>query len=349
MSSETAVKMPVGVVIPSLLRWGVSADADLVYRALVTLGPQAARRIALDLGMSSRRVGQALDELMTNGAVRAIHRGRSPRRAAEPDLWCAIAPDQVIHGLRRRRLRPVDPWELAQRHLATVTGLDLPTTPDRRYRAQIRFLRGISLIRDRIAELAGQERHEHLSMSPEQAISAPAVAAAAPLDKALLRRGGRLQVLGVTPADGDATGVHREELASLGAEQRIADSLPLKVMVFDRTVAMLPLNLLAAGDGVLEVSEPGLVRSLVSVIMREWAAGRDPRHPDIPSVRLSRRECALLDLMVGGYTDVAAARRLGISARTVGYTLRGLMDRLHVENRFQLGLALGSQGIYRAR
>jgi hypothetical protein len=39
---------------------------------------------------------------------------------------------------------------------------------------------------------------------------------------------------------------------------------------------------------------------------------------------------------------VAAGRR------TVGYTVRGLMDRPHAENRFQLGLALGGQGVYAA-
>lgn len=338
--------MPVGAVVPSLVRWGISADADLVYRALVTVGPQAARQVAQDLDLATRRVAEALDELLAYDAVRAVHRRPSPRRPAEPDLWCALAPDQVIHALRRRRLRLADPWELAQRHLATVAGLDLPDAPHRRYREQIRLLRGIDLIRHRIAELAGQERHEHLSMSPEQAISAPAVAAAAPLDKALLQRGGRLRILGVPPADGDATGVHQEELARLGAEQRITEHLPLKVMVFDRKVAMLPLNLLAPGNGVLEVTEPTLVQSLVSVVMREWSVARDPRHPDIPSVQLSAREAALLNLMASGYTDVTAARRLGVSARTVGYTLRGLMDRLHVETRFQLGLALGSQGIH---
>ena len=59
---------------------------------------------------------------------------------------------------------------------------------------------------------------------------------------------------------------------------------------------------------------------------------------------LTSREKALVDLLASGHTDASAARRLGISARTVTYTLRSLMDRLGVENRFQLGLALGSLG-----
>ena len=56
---------------------------------------------------------------------------------------------------------------------------------------------------------------------------------------------------------------------------------------------------------------------------------------------LTARERALVELLAAGHTDASAARRLGCSPRTVSYTLRALMDRLGVENRFQLGLALG--------
>lgn len=345
MTSMSAVTMPIGVAVPSLVRWGISADADVVYRALVTLGPQPTMRVAQDLGMTARRVAEALDELVASDAVHALRRHRSRPRTAHSDVWCAVAPTVVIDTLRRRRLRLADPWELARRHLATVDGLDL-SSASRHNGEQLRLLRGIDLIRDRIAELAGQERQEHLSMSPEQAISAPALVAAAPLDKALLRRGGRLRILGVPPADGDVTGGHRTELTELGAEQRVADSLPLKVMIFDRTVAMLPLDLLAPGNGVLEVHEPGLVRSLLALVGQHWTGARDPHSPAQPPVRLSARQIALIELMAAGHTDGAIARRLRISQRTIGYTMRGLMDRLHAENRFQLGLALSSQGIY---
>ncbi len=36
------------------------------------------------------------------------------------------------------------------------------------------------------------------------------------------------------------------------------------------------------------------------------------------------------------------AAELRLSRRTVVYTLRGLMDRLNVENRFQLAMVLGA-------
>jgi LuxR family transcriptional regulator, transcriptional regulator of spore coat protein len=61
----------------------------------------------------------------------------------------------------------------------------------------------------------------------------------------------------------------------------------------------------------------------------------------LPKITLSDREHALVSLLAQGHTDVSAAEELGISARSVTNILRALMDRLGVENRFQLGLALG--------
>jgi LuxR family transcriptional regulator of spore coat protein len=61
----------------------------------------------------------------------------------------------------------------------------------------------------------------------------------------------------------------------------------------------------------------------------------------LPKITLSERERELIALLAEGHTDVSAAEHLSISARSVTNILRSLMDRLGVENRFQLGLALG--------
>ena len=61
----------------------------------------------------------------------------------------------------------------------------------------------------------------------------------------------------------------------------------------------------------------------------------------MPKITLSERERELIALLAEGHTDAVAAERLGISPRSVTNILRSLMDRLGVENRFQLGLALG--------
>ena len=65
----------------------------------------------------------------------------------------------------------------------------------------------------------------------------------------------------------------------------------------------------------------------------------------MPLILLSDRERDLVDLLALGHTDVTAAEQLRISSRSVTNTLRALMDRLGVDNRFQLGLALGAMDV----
>ncbi|MGW7416022.1 helix-turn-helix domain-containing protein [Streptomyces sp. NPDC054863] len=69
------------------------------------------------------------------------------------------------------------------------------------------------------------------------------------------------------------------------------------------------------------------------------AAGPAP----LPQLPLDERQRKLISLLLAGHTDSSAAHRLGVSPRTVTNILRSLMDRLGVENRFQLGVALGSR------
>lgn len=345
MGYGTNLAIPTSAVVPSLVRWGVSPDADLVYRALVTFGAQSPGAAARELGMSPRRVADALEELAAEDAVRRVPTaGRGPG-GAESGQWRPLPPEAVVHGLRRRRLRLVDPWERARQHIALVAGLDLTPSADPSRSNRVRLLHGVDQIRERIGELTTIERHEQLSMNPEQAFKVDVVAAASPVDRALLTRGVRLHVLGVPPADGDASAAHGDELARLGGQYRVASQLPVKLFTFDRKVALLPIDPYDTGRAV-EIADPAMVRTLVALFLREWEQARDPRRTSPPTVTLTARERALIELLADGHTDATVARRLGLSARTIGYTLRGLMDRLGVENRFQLGLALGAQGVY---
>ena len=59
-------------------------------------------------------------------------------------------------------------------------------------------------------------------------------------------------------------------------------------------------------------------------------------------MNLTPREQAIVSLLAAGHTDASTAHQLGISSRTIAYTLRALMDRHGVQNRFQLGLMIGA-------
>ncbi|MGN9909893.1 LuxR C-terminal-related transcriptional regulator [Phytohabitans sp. LJ34] len=328
MAGRKTGVLAIGKAVPALVRWGVSADADLVYRCLLTLGPQTAGEVAVELGLGMRRVRAALDELL---AVAIVEVEREPSgHGTDASAWRALPADAVVTALRRQ----------AFRRAAAATGAD--TEPFERLTLPARLLPDRESRRRRIAELAAVERVEHLSMQPEQVFSTDELAVGAPLDVAALRRGVRMRTLSRPPADGDRSAQHAIEFGRLGGEYREAARLPQKLMIFDRRVALLAVEPFDLDRGTWEVVDRAAVDSLVRLFVRHWGNAVDPSRNGVPAIVLTSREKAIVALLAKGHTDAASAHQLGMSTRSLTYTLRGLMDRLGVDNRFQLGLALGA-------
>jgi len=320
-------------VIPALTRWGTSADADLVYRALTMVGPMTEHGLARELGVSRTRVRGAIDELAHRTAV-----APACTRPVRGDRPWAAAPLPHVLGVLRYRAAPKSPSDRWRRHYATLDGLDLPELR----RVPARWWPSRELTRRRVADLVAAERHEHLTVSPEDVPSAESLAAAAPLDAELIRRGVRIRVLTPPPGDGDLI-APAQSVESVPADTyRQAGDLPLKLMVFDRQVALFPADPLDLEAGYIEIRDGALVRRLCTFFHGLWARGRDPYRQGVTPIELTSREKALVALLAAGHTDVTAAAELQLSARTVAYTMRAMMDRLGVENRFQLALLLGA-------
>ncbi|MDQ1659120.1 MAG: hypothetical protein QOD41_4203 [Cryptosporangiaceae bacterium] len=318
-----------GVAMPSLVRWGVSADADLVYRALASFGAREAGVIAVELGLSASRTRQALDELTAIGAA-------APRAA----VWRAAPPAQVVEQVRARRIRAQAAVDPVARYVQVLRDAGIGEAASVRPDLRVRILGGVDATRRRLAALADAAAHEHLSIHPETVHSGAATAAAAQADEPLLDRGVRVATVCLPPADGDA---YSQRMLDSGMAARFASSLPLKLILVDRRHAILPLDPLDRSKGAIEVADPAAVEVLASVFRREWASGRDPERGAVAPIVLSGREEDLIRLLAAGQTDEVAARRLKVSPRTVTTLVRALMDRLGVENRFQLGLALGAR------
>ncbi|MFI7542064.1 LuxR C-terminal-related transcriptional regulator [Actinoplanes sp. NPDC049599] len=321
-------------VIPQLTRWGVSADADLVYRALVQLGPRSERALSRELGLPGSRVAAALDELAPLGGAEP-----GPTGSGSARIWSSAAPPELLTRLRRPPALPSD-HERLLRHLHALDGLDLPTVD----RDAVRHWPSRAVTRRRIAHLVAAEQHEHLAVNTEEVFSSESWAAALPLDRSLLDRGIRVRVLSRPPSDHDR-GVPAPAAGS-EAEGRFRQSteLPLKLMLFDRRIALFPADPLNFDAGFVEVAHPPAVRALCGLFQRLWARGHDPFRQGVRPINLTPRERTLVALLAAGHTDVTAAAQLNLSVRTVAYTMRALMDRLGVENRFQLALLLGAAG-----
>jgi DNA-binding CsgD family transcriptional regulator len=339
----SAATLEVGAPVPSLTRWGLTSDADLVFRTLATFGARAARELAADLGLTRQRIESALSELHEcRAAAYTTHDGRTP-------LWSSRPADEVVDQLRARRLRPSRQAGVAARQRAIfdvvnnrLTGLGMPLRPTLggSIGDGIRYLPNRPLTRTRLAAAMLQERIEHLVINNEETETAD-VRRAVPFREEDFRRGVQFRILGQPPLDGDK--LSEERAASVpNYRYREVEVAPLKLFVCDRRTAFVPADPLDVDRGYFEITHPEVIRTLVQIFETSWTSAVDPSTTGVPVVELSEREHALVKLLAYGHTDVTAAQELRISSRSVTNTLRALMDRLGVDNRFQLGLALGA-------
>lgn len=153
-----------------------------------------------------------------------------------------------------------------------------------------------------------------------------------------------------------------------GADLRLSPQVPLKLVVVDQKIAMLPAAGDDAGSASLVVHAPAIVGALVELFERVWDAAMPqsmwaaqgaparaeplddtagtitPQQRRAP-LRLEPRTRAILDLMAGGLTDEAIARTLDVSRRTVQAEVTALAERLGARTRFQIGVFAAEQGL----
>lgn len=316
-----------GSVIPQLTPWGLSADADLLYRALTGFGPASTHALGRQLGLPQRRTVSGLEELAAIGAIQA-----APARSSSGIRWRAAPPARVLDMLRSRPRRSA---------ALTRHGMGAALTGGAMLGQGIRHLPTRQAARERLSKLVELASSEHLAMNPEPSFDPQAARAGVSMDRALLRRGVRMNVLGVQPVDVDPLAAYGRAPGEASPCYRQADSVPMKLIVVDRKVALFPVSPSDYASGYLEVAQPSVVEALVSLFLTNWNRAQAQTRR-MPSIVLSERERELVLLLAAGHTDATAAAELRVSPRTVSGMLRQMMDRLGVENRFQLGLVLGS-------
>jgi DNA-binding CsgD family transcriptional regulator len=337
--SERVLAPSVGVV-PRLTTWGLSADADLVFRVLTERGPQSVAELSGSLGLSRLRVADALDELTASDACRSDPTSRAGRSWSETRVWHGRPPTHVLAGLHRRQVEAASATR-ARRTFAKLGELGVELAEAKEQAGTVRVLGGSTRVRMRLAELVAATRREHLSMHPEPMFDVDTVRAAAPLDHALVAQGRTVLTLGVPATVGDTTAAHTLQLTAGGMEHRELPSLPIKLIIVDRRVAVLPLDPHDIAKGALEVCDPPAVEELVARFLSLWADAGTSKNGPAMNIELTPRERAIVNLLAAGHTDSSASACLSLSRRTVVYAVQGLMERCGVQNRFQLGLVLG--------
>lgn len=136
-------------------------------------------------------------------------------------------------------------------------------------------------------------------------------------------------------------------LVGEGEQARVA-SVPIKLIIVDSKIAMLPLTSddQQAAHSAVVVHRSTLLDALISLFETVWRSaaplrwtGEDLVLPEAGE-RFTSFDAQILSLLSAGLKDETVARQLGLSLRTLQRRLRELFDGFGARTRFQAGFAV---------
>jgi DNA-binding CsgD family transcriptional regulator len=316
---------------------GLSADAEVVYLAMLSAPELDLPQLAAHISLPEDAVRTALDELIDLSLIADSGDGDRLRTLGPAvGLASLIARAEAEVAERQRQIQATRSVMMS---LATAQ-------EEARDREQITKWVGVEAVRRRLHELAASTRVECVSLNPHTSHSPEGKSASRPLNERLLDRGVAVRaVYQDSHRHNPLLQEYANWMTGLGAEIRTAPTLPMLLVIFDRRIALLPIDPTDSSKGAQEVRAPGIVTAVYGLFTQIWSTatpvGRVPAFDDAdldPQLReLSR-------LLAGGSTDEMAARRMGLSLRTIKRKSAELMERLDARSRFQAGVIAAQRG-----
>ncbi|MFD7732796.1 LuxR C-terminal-related transcriptional regulator [Kitasatospora phosalacinea] len=322
---------------------GLDGTTEAVYRQMLAAPGCGTAELCAVLGLAEGTVREALDHLAHLTLVRVSRDAPDSLRPVSPELGLELILRRRQEELSRRQHELSVGKATAARLIAEYATLQ----PERATEYGFERLVGLDAIQARLEALAQELTTECLSVMPGGAQSQASLDAARPLDAEALRRGVRVRTLYQDSARNDqATLAHAQWLTEQGGAVRTAPVLPPRLLVFDREVAVVPIDPANSRLGALCTRAPGILASLVALFEQVWDSavplGASPSRDD--STGLNTVEQQLLKLLATGMTDEAAGKRLGVSLRTVRRQMAAIMERLSAGSRFEAGLKAARKG-----
>ncbi|MEY2229091.1 helix-turn-helix domain-containing protein [Streptomyces sp. BF23-19] len=313
---------------------GLGPDDERVYRALLGRPDSTATALADLLVLPQDHVDTALSRLVEWGL--ATRSADERFTAAPPAMALGALISQRRDGLRMAEHALV---AFAEEHRAAMTGDSISDL--------IEVVTGVDAIRHRFLQVQQAARTQvrsfitapFVALSPDENTAEPVaigrgVHFRAVLDRAVLAEPGIID---------DAI-----ESLRRGVQLRVADELPMKLVLADADLGLVPLTVTPDGEpGAVLLHRSGLLDALDALFETVWRTA----HPlelsgtggeAEPTVELGATgptdlDRRILALLLAGLTDQTAAAQLGLSPRTLHRRLRHLTDMAGVRTRMQLG------------
>jgi DNA-binding CsgD family transcriptional regulator/DNA-binding transcriptional regulator GbsR (MarR family) len=317
---------------------GLSRVGEAVYRAMLANPRLDVGALAAETRLTERQVRSALDELADLALLAPVSGDGARRAVVSPEVGLAALLASAEEEAARRQ-RQIEQTRAAIAAIAAERSAV-------RSSDEIRRLDGVEAVRARMAELALTATRECMSMNAGAADRPDARAASAPLNQQALDRGVMIRAVCRESFRNDPeTLAHAQWLVGLGGQLRTVPTLPMPMVIVDRRIAILPLNPHDAVDGAIEVDTPGVLAASCALFEHVWATGTS--FGDTAAAGddgCLPQERALLGIVADGHTDEYAARKLGVSLRTVRRMMSDLMERLNAQSRFQAGVKAARRG-----
>ncbi|WP_219824092.1 helix-turn-helix transcriptional regulator [Actinokineospora auranticolor] len=318
----------------------MSETSELVYLALLDCADGDYRHLVEHLDLTEREVVVALDELTKLALLQAGDAGRRLLRPVDPEVGVAALIARRQAEIARRQ-QEVEESKLAFARLLSRHSESGAKSAD----SGVEHLMGLTAIRRRLREIAESCEREACSFMPGGAAFAEGLPVTRFLDCEAIDRGVRLRTIYHDSIRNHPPAVeYARRLSDLGSEVRTAPSLPLRMFVVDRRIAVVPVDDDDA-DSAVVVSIGGVASALHTLFASVWRTST-PLGPPRPRAAdgLTDQGREALKLLGKGCTDEVIARRLGVSVRTARRVASGLLARLDARSRFQAGARAVARG-----
>lgn len=304
------------------------------YLALLDLNRATAKELGELLGVPVAELRPSLQRLLEAGLVQQL--------GFSPAVYAAVSPDESLAPLiDHQRGELARMWS----HVEELAGrLRAGARRPRRDAPVVELLEGEDAVLAAVARVQLQARKEIIAVDAPPYIGG---SSGNPNELELNRLAAGVSyrcVYSREALDAPETLEAMRRCIAAGEQARILPGVTLKLVVADRTTAMLPVSYTEPDPGMrLLVHRSSLVDVLVCCFEQLWARAT-PVDDRAVKHGPSRRDRELLSLLAAGLKDRTIARALGVTERTVGRRLTELMAELGVETRFQAGAQATRRG-----
>ncbi len=309
---------------------GLEEAHESAYRALVSVGAADVADLARRLALGERDTERALRRLEQNGLA--------AQSSARPGRWVAAPPSVALGALLTQQRHELEKAELAAALLAEEYRA---ATTEPAVHDLVEVVTGAAAVARRFLQLQLGATEEVCALVTGKPVAVTGVENDA--EEQAAGRGVRYRVVVERAVLDQPTGI-TELTAALDRDEqvRVVDRVPTKLVVADRSLALVPLTAHTAEPAALVVHASGLLELLSGLFESVWrealplrlgASGVTGHGPDAPD----GTDLEILSLLLAGLTDASVAKQLDLGLRTVQRRVKRLMELTGVTTRLQLG------------